>query len=278
MGTSDNKPSTILIVDDDKTVIEQLVTHFRRRNYEPIATANPTIVQQTLENFEVHLILLDLRMERLDGYQVLKGLRDKGVNIPVLIITAYFKDEESRLKEVGITRDHVIEKPFRDFSVIETSINRELSKVVSPGEVGSDYEDEIYYDNNTKMIIVDDEEEITEILAEVLREREYQVATFKNGQDAINYLKENNGDCHIGIIDMEIPGLLGHEVIAEGLKINSKIKFIPVTAKYVDEMKNRLNSVGFDGKKLLTKPFDLPTLVEQIKVLATEAGTLGANS
>src|SRR3989339_817985 len=109
------KTNTILIVDDDKIVIEQLVTHFRRRGYEPIATANPSIVEQTLANFEVQLILLDLRMERLNGYDVLKNLRSKGIKTPVLIITAYYDDEKERLKEIGITEADVIPKPFRDF-------------------------------------------------------------------------------------------------------------------------------------------------------------------
>jgi len=54
-----SKRSTILIIDDEKQIIELLVSHFRRRNYEPIATVNPRIVEQTLQTFQVDLILLD---------------------------------------------------------------------------------------------------------------------------------------------------------------------------------------------------------------------------
>lgn len=272
------KPTTILIVDDDKTVIEQLLTHFRRRNYEPIATANPTMVEQTLEAFEVHLILLDLRMERLNGYEVLKNLKNKNISTPVLIITAYFKDEKEKLKEFGITEDDVIEKPFRDFVKIELKINRILNQIVTPGEVGSDYEDEIYFDNKTKVVIIDDESEITEILADVLRERKYDVQTFDDGKKAFDFLNRNKESCQIAIVDMALPGMLGHKLIEDIQKINPKIKIIPVSARYVGEMKEKLKSVGFDPDKLVTKPFDLPTLVEQIKVFATESGTLGAHS
>jgi len=270
-----HKPSTILIVDDDKTVIEQLQNHFRRRNYEPIATANPAIVDQTLAAYEVHLILLDLRMDRLSGYDVLKNLRSRSIHTPVLIITAYYQDERAKLREFQITEQDVIEKPFRDFAKIEAKINIKLNKVIAPSEVGSDYEDEIYLNNKACVIIVDDELEITEILAETLRERAYEVKTFGDGRAALDYLKSGNGKCHIGIIDMAIPGLLGHKLIEEMLRIDPRIEVIPVSAKYEEEMRERLADVGFDPSKLVTKPFDLPTLVEQVKVLAVKAGVLG---
>lgn len=272
------KPNTILIVDDDKTVIEQLVTHFRRRNYEPIATANPTVVEQTLEAFEVHLILLDLRMERLNGYEVIKKLRDKNVKTPILIITAYFQDEKQRLEEVGITAEDVIEKPFRDFSKIEVSINRKLNKVVAPDEVGSDYEDEIYFDNRTKIVIVDDEPEILEILAELFRERQYDVVTFKDGRTAQDYFEKNKDACHVAIVDMAIPGVPGHSLMARIKEVNPQVRIIPVSGRYINEMKERLQSVGFNPELLVTKPFDLSTLIEQVKVLATDAGVLGGSS
>jgi DNA-binding response OmpR family regulator len=269
------KPSTILIVDDDLVVIEQLVTHFRRRNYEPIATANPTVVEQTLDAFEVHLILLDLRMERLNGYDVLKKIRARGTPAPVLIITAYYEDEKENLARAGVTADHVIEKPFRDFAKIEARINKTLNRVVAPGEVGSEYEDEIYFGNRTKVVLVDDEPEITEILAEILRERHYDVVVFANGQAALDYLRADANACHVAIVDMALPGLTGDRIIEEALRVKPKIKFIPVSARYEDEVRERLTRAGMDPSRLVTKPFDLPTLIEKIKVLATEAGTLG---
>ncbi len=268
------KPSTILIVDDDKAVIEQLLNHFRRRNAEPIATANPTIVEQTLEAFQVHLILLDLRMEGLDGYEVLKKLRNKNITTPVLIITAYYKDEKKRLDEFGIKADDVIEKPIRDFKKIEAAINRKLNKVIAPDEVGSDYEDEIYYDNRTKIVLVDDESEMNEILKETLEARRYDVKAFTKGNEALEYIRAN--ECHVAIIDMKIPGLEGHKLIKEALTAKPSLKIIPISGAYVNEMKELLASVGFDSEKLVRKPFNLETLIEQIKVLATEAGTLGA--
>ncbi|OGX10775.1 MAG: hypothetical protein A2351_08125 [Omnitrophica bacterium RIFOXYB12_FULL_50_7] len=272
------KTNTILIVDDDKIVIEQLVTHFRRRGYEPIATANPSIVEQTLANFEVQLILLDLRMERLNGYDVLKNLRSKGIKTPVLIITAYYDDEKERLKEIGITEADVIPKPFRDFGKIEASINRKLNRIVAPEEVCSEYEDEIYYDNRTKLLIADDEEEITDFLKEMFVERKYEVVTFKDGNAALEYVKANPQGCHVALVDMAMPRLSGDHLIKAIMAINPLIKCIPMSAKYPDEVEQELRSIGFDASKLVTKPFKVPLLIETIKVAAVEAGVLGPSN
>ena len=274
----EEKASTILIVDDDKTVIEQLVTHFRRRGYEPIATANPTIVEQTLANFEVQLILLDLRMERLNGYDVLKNLRGKGIKTPVLIITAYYDDEKERLEEVGITEADVISKPFRDFGKIEASINRKLNRIVAPAEVSSEYEDEIYYDNRAKLLIADDEEEITDSLKEMFEERKYEVVTFKDGNAALEYVKANPEGCHIALVDMAMPRIPGDQLIKAITTLNPKIKCIPMSAKYPDEVEQELKNIGFDASKLVTKPFKVPLLIETIKVAAVEAGVLGPSN
>ena len=269
------KQNTILIVDDDKFVIEQLQSHFRRRNYEPIATANPEIVEDTLKTFQVQLILLDLKMERLDGYDVLKKLKDKNINIPVLIITAFYNGEKERLKSVGITEKDVIHKPFRDFAPVEAKINQKLSRIVAPEEVGTRYENEIYYSNRTKMIIVDDEKEITEMLADIFRERKYEVKTFEDGDEALAYISSNPGGCHIAIIDMKIPGLNGPSLMKEIRKILPQVKLIPVSASNPEQMGLLLEEIGMDPKSLVTKPLHLETFVEQMKVIATEIGTLG---
>ncbi len=266
------KKSTILIVDDEKQVIELLVTHFRRRGYEPIATVNPTIVEQALETYQVHLVVLDLRMERRGGYEILESLRQKKIKTPVLIMTAYMDQERDRLKTLGITEDDVIKKPFGDFTEAEALINKALNKVVMPGEVGSEYEDKIYRNNKTKLLIVDDEVEINEILKDDLEARRYEVKCLTKGDAALEYIKQN--ECHVAIVDMKIPGLAGHELIKEVLRIKPSLKIIPFSGAYAKEMRDLLASVGFDPETLITKPFDLNVLIERIKVLATEANTL----
>lgn len=272
----ESKPGTILIVDDDKTVIEQLVSHFRRRGFEPIATANPTVVEQTLNNFKVHLILLDLRMERMSGYEVLKKIRERKIAIPVLIFTAYYEEEKEKLKSAGITQEDVIQKPFTDFSAIETRINERLNRLVTPEQVDSDYENKIYLENRTKIVLVDDEIQLTDFLKDALLPRNYKLKIFERGEDVLNYVL--NEECHILVIDIKIPGISGDQVIAEVIRKKPEVKIIPISGAYSEEIRKQLESMGLDGNRLLTKPFSLEVFIELVKVLAMEGGTLGGGS
>lgn len=267
-----DKTGTVLIVDDDKAVIEQLAAHFRRRNCEPIATANPLIVEQSLQTFQIDLILLDLRMERLNGYDVLQKLREKKMKIPILIITAYYEDEKERLKKIGIKQTDIIEKPFQDFTKIEALINQKLNRKTGSSEA-SDYDDAIYYENRTKVVLAEDEMELCDVFKEILQARKYHLKTFTRGDKALDYLLHN--ECHIAIIDMKLPGLSGEKVIQKALHAKPHLRVIPISAAYPPEVRDLLAEIGFDPKKLITKPFDVNHLVKQIKALAIKIGTLG---
>ncbi len=265
--------STILIIDDEKQTTELLVSHFRRRNYEPIATTNPKIVDQTLQNFQVHLIIIDLRMEGRSGYDILESLQKQNNKIPVLVMTAYLDNEKERLAKLGITDDDVIKKPFGDFTQAEALIEKVLNKVFMPGEVDSEYEDRIYRYNKTKLLIVDDEVELTDCLREIFEPRRYQVTVLTDGETALQYIRHN--ECHVALIDMKIPRLDGQYLIQKALRFKPALKIIPYSGAFAREMKELLASVGFDPETLVAKPFGAAILIEKIKVLAAEAGTLG---
>lgn len=272
----ESKRSTILIIDDEKQTIELLVTHFRRRNYEPIATVNPKIVEQTLQTFKVHLIIVDLRMEGRSGYDILESLRKQNVQIPILIMTAFLDAEKVPLQKFGITEKDVIKKPFKDFAQAEALISKALDTVMMPEEVDSEYEDRIYRNNKTKLVLVDDETELNDMLKEMFEARRYNVTVFTKGDEALEHIKKN--DCHVAIVDMKIPRLNGHELIKAALAVKPDLKIIPFSAAYAQEMRELLKSVGFNPEKLVTKPFDPSILIEQVKVLAAEAGTLGSQT
>ena len=78
----------ILIVEDDKNVRRLMETVLIRYGYEPLSARDGYEALEVLDRKHVDLILLDVMMPRMDGYEFTNTLRTSGCNIPILMVTA----------------------------------------------------------------------------------------------------------------------------------------------------------------------------------------------
>lgn len=108
-----NDKARILVVDDEPKNLKLLEAYLFSWDYEPVLASNGS--EALVKAFEEHidLILLDIMMPDLDGFQVAKKLRadDKTRFIPIIFITA-LKETEDKLKGVESGCDDFISKPF----------------------------------------------------------------------------------------------------------------------------------------------------------------------
>src|SRR5262249_40763874 len=106
-------PGTILIVDDDWMNRELLQAHLENAGYQALTTNNGTKALELAGSHLPNLILLDVRMPGLDGYEVCSRLKSSEVtgHIPVLLITA-LEDDESKLKGAAAGADDFVPKPI----------------------------------------------------------------------------------------------------------------------------------------------------------------------
>ncbi len=81
--------ANILILDDDRGTIEQLVTLVETLGHNPIASLYPNNITDILQNESIHLLLLDIYMPEKDGLSVLKEIKQhkEFQNLPVIILT-----------------------------------------------------------------------------------------------------------------------------------------------------------------------------------------------
>jgi two-component system sensor histidine kinase/response regulator len=90
----------ILIIDDMSTHLLLLQTILEEEGYEVAAIDNGKEAMETIEHDQdIKLILLDIMMPELDGYQILDKVKseDKNVNIPVIVVSA--KTDSSSIKK-----------------------------------------------------------------------------------------------------------------------------------------------------------------------------------
>jgi DNA-binding response OmpR family regulator len=101
----------ILIVDDDLELLDQLIISLERKRYRVETAVNGEQALDKIFSVPYDLVLLDIMLPRLDGLSVLKEIRQAGLNIPVLMLTAR-SDIEDKVKGLDYGADDYLSKPF----------------------------------------------------------------------------------------------------------------------------------------------------------------------
>lgn len=105
------KTQTVLIVEDEKNIVDILRFNLQKEGYHTLeAFDGVTGLRLALEE-SPDLILLDLMLPGMNGFEVCKLLRDKGRSTPVLIITAR-EEEKDKILGLDLGADDYITKPF----------------------------------------------------------------------------------------------------------------------------------------------------------------------
>ncbi len=104
---------TILVVDDDRFVLKMFHSILQSKGYIPLTASNGLEGYRAAKNFKPDLILLDIMMPRMDGFQTLEKIRHDAEikDIPIIIVTAK-ADTNTFLKALKLGANDFIAKPF----------------------------------------------------------------------------------------------------------------------------------------------------------------------
>ncbi|MDP2079167.1 MAG: response regulator transcription factor [Sulfuricurvum sp.] len=124
----------ILIVEDEQDILELMEYHLSKEGFETIGFLNTKRVEAALEEERVDLILMDRNLPGTEGSEFIASLRRKGVNTPVIFISA--KDKDSDIEQ-GFERggDDYLTKPFsmKELILRVKAILRRTQKISSEG-------------------------------------------------------------------------------------------------------------------------------------------------
>lgn len=106
-----NSQKTVLIVEDEKNIVDILRFNLQREGYQTSEAydGEDGLAKALSENPD--LILLDVMLPKLNGFDVCRALREKGDNVPVIILTAR-EEESDKVLGLEIGADDYITKPF----------------------------------------------------------------------------------------------------------------------------------------------------------------------
>lgn len=116
---------TVLIVEDDINLRETVQLYIEREGLRCLSADNGSDGIVQIQRFRPNLVVLDIMMPNLDGFQVCQQVRAAGCFVPILMLTARV-EEGDRLKGLAIGADDYLTKPFSAKELLVVSLSKEL--------------------------------------------------------------------------------------------------------------------------------------------------------
>ena len=101
----------VLIVDDEKAIVDILKYNLQKNEFETAEAYDGAEALRLARETDPDIILLDIMLPYMDGFEVCKALRDDGNNVPIIMLPAR-EDETDKVFGLEIGADDYITKPF----------------------------------------------------------------------------------------------------------------------------------------------------------------------
>ncbi len=140
----------ILVVDDIEENLQVVITLLKMTGFKTMAAHNGLEAIAAFEDWSPHLILMDMRMPEMDGYEASQQIKstEKGSKTHIVALTASsFEDDYRKIRELGL--EGYIRKPFRESELFEMLGNLLDLKYIF--ETGNQSHDELYQLNNLEI-------------------------------------------------------------------------------------------------------------------------------
>jgi len=255
---------TVLVIDDEQITCDLLRTMLSTAGY---AVSTASSGREGLAMFcqqRPRFTLLDLRMPEMPGIEVLREIRKVDADASVIILTSWGTDElESQARRLGVT--DFLSKSMT-FDAIMASTERVLQQaasvpvrhVVSRGSATVSA-------NTTEegaILVVDDEPQIRDVLAQSLARSGYRVRIASNRPEALASVEQEKPA--LIILDMYMPGMNGNEVLKRLRKMMYKSGVILLTASQDQKLLKEAWELGV--LDVMGKPLDLERLALVIRL------------
>ncbi len=120
----------ILVCDDDREIVGAIEIYLRNEGYDVLKAYDGIEALDTLRKEEVHLILMDIMMPRLDGMRTTMKIREEK-NIPIIMLSAKSEDYD-KITGLNTGADDYITKPFSPLELV-ARVKSQLRRYVDLG-------------------------------------------------------------------------------------------------------------------------------------------------
>ena len=107
----------ILVVDDEKEIADLVELYLKNEDYNVFKFYKSEDALKAIKNIKLDLAILDVMIDNVDGFEICKKIREKGLNFPIIMLTAKIEDKD-KITGLAIGADDYITKPFNPLELI----------------------------------------------------------------------------------------------------------------------------------------------------------------
>jgi DNA-binding response OmpR family regulator len=216
MSNKKEKKIKILIIEDEESLVELLQDKLTKEGYDVATALDGEKGYSKISAFSPDLILLDIVMPKMDGYEVLEKMNKEKVKIPVIIISNSGQPVEiEKTTKLGAV-DHLIKTEFSAADVlakVRKCMHQDGSTNNKAADVPQPKENTNVKKLNIKVSLVEDDPFLREICSKKLAKEGYTVYEAIDGQQALDTINKVKPD--IVLLDIILPAIDGFQVLHE---------------------------------------------------------------
>lgn len=161
----------ILVCDDDKEIVRAIGIYLKNEGYRVLEAYDGIEALDILRKEEIHLIIMDIMMPRMDGMQATVRIREEK-NIPIIMLSAKSEDYD-KIGGLGAGADDHVTKPFNPMELI-ARVKSQLRRYTTLGSMNQPRNEKTFQSGG--LILNDDTKEVTVDGTEVrLTPTEYRI-------------------------------------------------------------------------------------------------------
>ncbi|MFO7818993.1 MAG: response regulator, partial [Halanaerobacter sp.] len=252
----------ILIVEDrqiNRRVLKELVASF---DLDVTAVSAAQAAIETVKEEEYDLIFMDWKMPELDGLEAARIIKEE-LNLDkvpkIILVTAFGEELEGTAQEKV---DEVLFKPVTGSHICDSIINtlsaysRNKSNLAVDDFAAEDL-------RGIKILLAEDNQINQQVALEILNKVNTEVRVADNGQEALEYIKEEEFD--LVLMDIQMPKIDGYKATAKIRQdlAEEELPIIAMTANAVKSDKQKALRVGMND--YITKPIELDSFFTTVK-------------
>jgi len=244
----------ILVVDDEQDMVDLAYDIFTTHGYQVLTANDGKHAITILENHTIDLVISDVIMPNMDGYQLAAHVRKNYPKIKLQMVSG-FADERHRGLVDNKLHENMIHKPYAS-KILVTRIRQLLDEDEMPENV-----------SKQTILILDDDEDTQELFKINLAKLNFNVISILNGEQAVEVYKNalmTENPVNLVIVDLSIPGSIGGQEVAEQIRrFHPAAKIIVSSGNTEGPEMQEPQKYGFDAA--LEKNFDFENIKYVIK-------------